>query len=237
MKAFGPQGWWPVTPPGGSAPAYEPGRYLPPGEDAAFEICAGAVLTQNTAWTNVEKALAAMRAAGLCSAAAVAACRLPRLERAVRSSGYFRQKAARLKAMSARISREHPEGLAAWFSAAGTAALRAELLSYKGVGPETADSIALYAAGKPCFVIDAYTRRMGGRYGLGRGLAYDGWKELFEGGLPPDVKMYNEYHALIVRLGKDFCRAKPLCTGCPLGPACAKRIYGHRKNRSDAGRR
>lgn len=193
-----------------------------------FEVCAGALLTQNTAWKNVEKALAGLNSAGLPSAAAIAACPLPKLERAIRSSGYFRQKARRLKAFCARILREHPEGLERWFSRTPLAELRSELLSYKGVGPETADSIALYAAGKPSFVIDAYTRRLGGRARLGRGLPYDGWKELFEGALPPDVKVYNEYHALLVKLGKDFCKkSRPRCAACPLGGLCPKHgTYG-----------
>lgn len=155
----------------------------------------------------------------------MAACPLPRLERAIRSSGYFRQKARRLRDFCRRALAEHPEGLRRWFAAAGAAGLRAELLSYKGVGPETADSMALYAAGKPSFVIDAYTRRAGGRWGLPRDLSYDGWKALFEAALPPDVKVYNEYHALLVRLGKDFCRkAKPLCGACPLRGPCGKFI-------------
>ncbi|MDA8131478.1 MAG: endonuclease III domain-containing protein [Elusimicrobia bacterium] len=190
-----------------------------------FEICAGAILTQNTAWTNVEKALAALREADLMSPRAMASCPLPRLERAVRSSGYYRQKARRLREFCRRALRDHPEGFEKWFCRASASALRAELLSYKGVGPETADSMVLYAAGKPSFVIDAYTRRMGERAGLARGLSYDGWKALFEALLPPDVKVYNEYHALLVRLGKDFCRkSKPLCARCPLGNVCRKII-------------
>ncbi len=190
-----------------------------------FEVCAGAILTQNTAWTNVEKALGALHAAGLMSPAAAAACPLPRLERAIRSSGYFRQKARRLREFCRRALREHPEGLRAWFAAAGAAELRAELLSYKGVGPETADSMVLYAAGKPSFVIDAYTRRIGERFRLARGLSYDGWKALFESALPPDVKVYNEYHALLVKLGKDLCgKTKPLCAACPLRGGCGKKL-------------
>ncbi len=103
--------------------------------------------------------------------------------------------------------------------------LRAELLSYKGVGPETADCMVLYAAGKASFVIDAYTRRIGSRLGLARGLSYEGWKALFERGLPPDVKMYNEYHALLVRLGKEICKKTgPLCPKCPLDSVCEKLI-------------
>lgn len=211
--------------------------YGAPGEKGAFEICAGAILTQNTAWTNVEKALAALHAGGLMTPAAVAACPLPRLEAAIRSSGYYKQKARRLKDFCRRVLAEHPEGLRAWFAAASPAALRAELLSHKGVGPETADSMGLYAAGKPSFVIDAYTRRMGERAGLARGLSYGAWKARFEAALPPDVKVYNEYHALIVRLAKDFCRkSKPLCGTCPLDRVCEKRIP-HGKDRRTAGRR
>ena len=164
---------------------------------------------------------------------AIASCPLPALEKALRPSGYYRQKARRLKGFCARVLREHPEGLAEWFCAAPAAALRAELLSYKGVGPETADSMVLYAAGKASFVIDAYTRRIASRAGAAEDLSYDGWKELFERGLPPDVKMYNEYHALLVKLGKDFCRKTvPLCSSCPLGAVCARKIYG--KNRKAA---
>lgn len=150
---------------------------------------------------------------------------MSRLERAARSSGCYRQKARRLKAFARRALREHPEGLAAWFAGTGKRRLREELLGYEGVGPETADSMLLYAAGKPSFVVDAYSRRLGERFGLGRGLDYDGWKSLFEEGLPSDPKMYNEYHALIVRLGKDHCRKnRPLCRTCPLGEICQKMI-------------
>ncbi len=192
-----------------------------------FEICAGAVLTQNTAWTNVEKALKALRAEGLMAPEKIASCPLPRLERALRSSGYFRQKARRLREFCRRALAEHPEGLEAWFSAARTEDLRAELLSYKGVGPETADSMALYAGAKASFVVDAYTRRIGERLGLGRGLSYGAWQELFEAALVPDVKVYNEYHALLVKLGKDFCKkSNPLCAGCPLDKACRKLVWG-----------
>jgi len=156
---------------------------------------------------------------------AMAACPLPRLRRAVRSSGYFRQKAMRLREFCRRVLAEHPEGLPAWFAAAPAADLRAELLSYDGVGPETADSMVLYAAGRPAFVIDAYTRRVGERAGLGLALSYDGWKALFEGALEPDEKVYNEYHALLVKLCKDYCgKSKPLCAACPLDEVCAKKI-------------
>ena len=214
-----------MTPGGKSVPAYTPGCYGPLSGAAMFEICVGAVLTQNTAWKNVELALGALNAAGLMRPEAMAACPLPELERAVRSSGYFRQKARRLREFCRRILREHPEGLAAWFAGAEAVELREELLGYKGIGPETADSMVLYGAGKASFVIDAYTRRAGERLGLARGLSYDGWKGRFEGALAPDVKVYNEFHALLVKLGKDFCRkSKPLCGPCPLNKVCEKRV-------------
>jgi len=206
-------------------PVYTPGLYGPRAEREAFEVCAGGILTQNTAWTNVEKALGELNAAGLLDRRRLAACPRPRLERAIRSSGYFRQKAGRLREFCRAALKEPPEGHGRWFAAAEAAALRRELLSYKGVGPETADSMVLYAAGKASFVIDAYTRRMAERAGLARGLSYDGWKALFEAALPPDVKVYNEYHALLVKLGKDFCKkTKPLCGHCPLAKVCLKLI-------------
>ncbi|MDQ7771894.1 MAG: hypothetical protein RDU13_00075 [Elusimicrobiales bacterium] len=206
------------------------------------EICAGAILTQNTAWTNVEKALAGLSGAGLLPGAGdkIAACPLPRLARLIRPSGYYRQKARRLRDFFARAAREHPAGLARWFRSSRAAALRAELLSYKGVGPETADSIVLYAAGLPSFVVDAYTRRIGSRLGLGRGGDYERWKSMFEAGLPRRPEIYNEYHALLVRLGKDFCRkSSPLCGGCPLSGEChyAGRRKDHGKDRSSARQR
>jgi len=157
---------------------------------------------------------------------ALAASRPPVLEKAVRSSGYYRQKARRLKEFCAKVLREHPGGLEQWFLSSPLPALRSGLLSYKGIGPETADSMVLYAAGKPSFVIDAYTRRIVSRVLAARDLSYDGLKRLFERGLPPDVKMYNEYHALLVRLGKEFCRkTKPLCAACPLAAVCAKTVF------------
>ncbi|HOI43720.1 MAG TPA: hypothetical protein PK523_12310, partial [Elusimicrobiales bacterium] len=152
--ASGPQGWWPVTPRGARSPVYTPSFYGPRTGAEMAEICAGAILTQNTAWTNVEKALAGLHGAGLLSAEGIAACPLPRLAALIRPSGYYRQKARRLRDFFERAGREHPEGLERWFRSDTTEGLRRELLSYKGVGPETADSIVLYAAGLPSFVID-----------------------------------------------------------------------------------
>lgn len=191
-----------------------------------LEICVGAILTQNTSWKNVEKALCALHKARTLSLKKIAACPQDTLAALIRSSGYHNQKAAKLKAFCRRISKEHPGGLKEWFLSAPAADLRAELLSYNGVGPETADSITLYAARKPVFVIDAYTRRIAARLGLGSSAAYEMWQALFERNLPRDLKMYNEYHALLVKLGKDFCRkTKPLCAGCPLDAVCAKKKH------------
>lgn len=202
------------------------------------EICAGAILTQNTAWTNVEKALEGLHGAGLLSQGGIAACRLPGLAALIKPSGYYRQKARRLKEFFARAAKEHPEGLERWFRSTPAEKLRRELLFYRGVGAETADSIVLYAAGLPSFVIDAYTRRIGERLGLGYGDDYDAWKALFEAGLPRRPEIYNEYHALLVKLGKEFCRKTiPLCCGCPLRKECdhaAGKRKDHGKGRSSA---
>ncbi len=242
LRAFGPQGWWPVTPPGSSVPVYTAEDYGPRSAAEIAEICAGAILTQNTAWTNVEKALGRLRGAGLLPGTGdkIAACPLPRLARLIRPSGCYRQKARRLGDFFSRTAQEHPEGLERWFRSAKAPELRRELLVYKGVGSETADSIVLYAAGLPSFVIDAYTRRIGQRLGLGRGEDYDGWKRIFEAGLPRRTDVYNEYHALLVRLAKEFCRkSAPLCGGCPLRKECqyAGRRKDHGKDRSPARQR
>ena len=218
LKAFGPQGWWPVTPPGASAPAYTPGLYGPPTGAGILEICAGAILTQNTSWKNVEKALEALNKARLLSMEALAASRPPVLEKAVRSSGYYRQKARRLKEFCAKVLREHPGGLEQWFLSSPLPALRSGLLSYKGIGPETADSILLYALDKSTFVIDAYTKRIFSRHGLFEASqGYESWRALFMASLKPGKALFNDYHAQIVRVAKEHCRAHRVhCDACPL---------------------
>jgi endonuclease-3 related protein len=142
----------------------------------------------------------------------------------IRSSGFYRQKAARLKIFSRYILARHPEGLRKWFAASPAEHLRAELLEIKGIGPETADSMVLYAGCKPKFVVDAYTHRIFGRLGLIPG-TYAGAQAAFEGALPRDHRVYNEYHALIVALGKDYCRkTKPRCGHCPLKNMCKGKL-------------
>jgi endonuclease III related protein len=198
FTAFGPQHWW-------------PGK-------TQFEVIVGAILTQNTAWTNVESAISNLRHAGLLSAAAIEKVPVRRLERLIRSSGYFRQKARKLKAFCEFLRAEYGGSLKRMFRTP-TIVLRQKLLGVFGVGPETADSILLYAGEHPAFVVDAYTKRMLSRHGwIDAKAKYDDVRWMFESEFPGDVKRFNEFHALIVNAGKNFCRTHdPLCGECPLG--------------------
>lgn len=202
FAAYGPQGWW-------------------PGE-SAFEVVLGAVLTQNTAWGNVERALENLKAAGVLSLRGLQALKQEELERLLRPSGTYRVKATRVRALLDYLERTYGGNLAG-LAAGDLEAVRRGLLSVPGIGPETADSILLYAAGRPTFVIDAYTRRLVGRLGLVGGNApYEKLRAFFMEHLPPDPALYGEYHALIVRHGKEHCRARrPQCDACPLLLACA----------------
>ncbi len=202
LEHFGPQHWWP-----GETP---------------FEVMVGAVLTQNTAWGNVEKAIDRLKAADALNCRAILTLADAELANLIRPAGYFNVKTKRLKALCRflveRSVAEQPEALAEQDS---LAALRHDLLAVHGIGEETADSILLYALNLPGFVIDAYTRRILGRLGLLVGTeSYSAIKALFEAELPAEVALYNEYHALIVRLAKDYCRPRPRCAGCPLHPIC-----------------
>jgi endonuclease-3 related protein len=221
LKTFGPQGWWPVCVGAGKAPVYRPLFYGPHPDKACFEICAGAILTQNTAWHNARTALVSLNKAGNLASGAISRINLNVLGRLIRSSGFYRQKAMRLKNFSLYLMSKHPEGLKKWFSLISLGELRSELLKIKGIGPETADSMILYAGCRPKFVVDAYTHRVFGRLGLISG-AYTELQTVFEEALPRDHRIYNEYHALIVALGKDYCKkTKPVCVRCPLKTMCA----------------
>ncbi len=197
FQALGPQGWW-------------------PGE-TAFEVCVGAILTQNTNWQNVERAIANLKAAGVLSPEALYDLPEEMLAEMIRPAGYFRVKARRLKNFIHFLMDRHQGDLKSLFSLPLEEA-RQQLLGVSGIGPETADSILLYAGGLPTFVIDAYTRRILLRHGLAtEELSYEDLREMFMRALPPDPKLYNEYHALLVAVGKRFCRPrKPLCATCPL---------------------
>lgn len=176
----------------------------------------GAILAQNTAWGNVERALAALKAHRLLTPGRLAAVPERRLVRLIRPSGTFRVKARRLRAFLAFLDKRYAGSLRL-LSRAPLRALRAELLAVPGIGPETADSILLYAVGRPVFVVDAYTRRVLGRHRLLRpGAGYEEVRALFERHLPSDPRLFNEYHALLVAVGKQYCRSRPRCEECPL---------------------
>jgi endonuclease-3 related protein len=184
-----------------------------------FEVIVGAILTQNTAWANVERAMENLRRAGLLTPAAMERVPLVRLARLVRPSGYFRQKAKKLKAFVRFLRQQHRGSLERMFRSS-TLELREQLLAVHGIGPETADSILLYAGGHPVFVVDAYTHRILGRHNLTDGKPdYATAQTLFETHLPRDARLYNEFHALLVNAGKNWCRKnRPRCGDCPLLP-------------------
>ena len=186
--------------------------------DSPFEICVGAILTQNTAWTNVEKAITNLKRENLLSPRRLLAADTATLEAALRPSGYFRQKAARVRLFSQHLV-DHYGGSVARMARRPLGELRTELLALNGIGPETADDILLYACEKPVFVVDAYTRRIFSRHGLVPGdIKYEGLRAFFEQHLEADVEFFKEYHGLIVWTGKDFCNSHPKCEGCPLEP-------------------
>jgi endonuclease-3 related protein len=188
--------------------------------DSALEVCLGAILTQNTAWTNAEKALAALKAEGLLTYDALRRLSQARLQRLIRPSGTYRLKAARVRAFVDFLGREYGGRVEA-MAGDEPATLRRKLLTVKGIGPETADAIALYGAGRPLFVVDAYTRRVFGRLGLLDGReSYEDVQRVFMDRLPADTALYQDYHAQIVRLAKDVCRPAPRCQACALDDVC-----------------
>jgi endonuclease-3 related protein len=181
-------------------------------------VIVGAILTQNTSWTNVERAITNLRRAALLNPAAIERAPTQKIEALIRPSGYFRQKARKLKAFCVFLRFEYGGSLKRMF-AQPTLALREKLLGVFGVGPETADSILLYAGAHPVFVVDAYAKRMLARHGwVKEDAKYKDVRWLFEKRFPGDTARFNEFHALIVQTGKTFCRTKePLCGECPLG--------------------
>ncbi len=196
FEFYGPQDWWPG--------------------DTAFEIIVGAILTQNTNWTNVEKALENLKVQRRLTPERMFQCSLEELAELIRPSGYFNVKAKRLRNFLTYLNQNYQLSLEK-LAAQPTKKLREELLSINGIGPETADSILLYAFGHQVFVIDAYTKRLLYRHGLVDASAdYHRMQNQMISALVGDTQLYNEYHALIVRLGKDYCRPKPDCDECPL---------------------
>ncbi len=200
INCYGPQHWW---------PAQEP-----------FEVIVGAILTQAAAWLNVEKAINNLKAAKALSPKALRHLSLSEVAALIHPCGYFNAKALKLKSLAHWLGEYYNDNLNKLY-ANNTQRLRQELLSIHGIGQETADSIILYAANKPIFVIDAYTRRIINRIGLAPDSnSYTAYQALFMDNLPTDAELFNEYHALLVSLGKDVCRNRPLCQQCCLNNTC-----------------
>jgi endonuclease-3 related protein len=193
---YGPQGWWPA--------------------DSRTETIVGTILVQHTAWTNVERAIANLKAEKLMDFRAIHALDHETLAQIVRPAGTPTVKARRLQAFAAWLAVRHGYVLESMLSMSKDV-LRSELLKIKGIGPETADCIMLYAAEQPAFVIDTYTRRVLSRHLLvDADWGYDRLQSFLEANLPRDVLLFNEFHALLVEVGKKHCRKTPVCVGCPL---------------------
>jgi endonuclease-3 related protein len=200
MARYGPQYWWPAP--------------------APFEIIVGAILTQSAAWLNVEKAIANLKTAGALSPEALRRLSLAEVAGLIHPCGYYNAKALKLKSFAHWLGEYYNDDLDKLF-ARDTDHLRRQLLSVHGIGEETADSIILYAASQPVFVIDAYTRRIISRIGLApNSNSYAAYQTLFMNNLPADARLFNEYHALLVCLAKDVCRNRPLCPRCCLNSIC-----------------
>ena len=199
-EAYGPQRWWPAESP--------------------FEVMVGAVLTQSAAWTNVEKAILNLKTAQVLSPDAIRNMSFSELAEYIKSSGYYNVKARKLKSLVYWFGEKYADDIGS-MAEIETQKLREELLAVYGIGPETADSIILYALGKPVFVIDAYTRRIFSRIGLiGEEDSYNDCQKLFTANLRTDTALFNEYHALIVKLAKEACNKKPACGSCCLSQIC-----------------
>lgn len=193
---YGPQYWWPG--------------------DTQIEVIVGAVLTQNTSWQNVEKAIDNLKSGRMLNLRKLVALPISELAKLIRPSGFFNIKAYRLHNLLEFICNKYQRSLKR-MSKVSTRKLRADLLSVKGIGEETADSILLYAFARPVFVVDAYTERIFSRHKFfAAKTEYSKIQTFFLNNLPKNIKIYNEYHALIVRLGKEYCRKNPNCSGCPL---------------------
>lgn len=199
LAHYGPQRWWPA--------------------DTRFEVIVGALLMQQTAWRNVAIAIKNLEAAGLLDVHAIAAASVPTLRKHVRVAGFYRTKPQRLRSFCRHLLERSAGDLDAYFRRS-TVAVRADLLAQPGVGPETADSILLYAGAHPVFVVDAYTIRIGERIGLFQTEDYAKIQRFFERRLPRDIERYREYHALLVAHAKALCRPTPRCDACPLQSNC-----------------
>lgn len=198
LESYGPQHWWPA--------------------DSPFEMMIGAILTQNTNWKNVERAIINLKSENLLNEESIADCDTPLLAEAIRPSGFYRQKAERLQLFSRFFIRH---GRTSGLKREPVNKLRNMLLQQHGIGPETADSMLLYALGKPVFVVDAYTKRIFSRIGLFSDKQdYMAVQAYFHQHLIEDLSLFQEYHALIVEHAKRFCKARPSCEACPMNTFC-----------------
>jgi len=203
LESYGSQGWWPAK--------------------TRFEVIVGAILTQNTNWKNVEAVISDLEERDLIDPKALDGIEVSELAQLIRKTGYFNQKAKKIKAFLDYF-RKYSFDLHIMMRA-DKDALRAELLDVWGIGPETADAILLYALDKPVFVVDAYTRRAFSRMGLvDSNISYEGLRAFFEQHLPPDPEFFKEFHALIDELAKRECKPKPRCRDCPIKIICARKI-------------
>ena len=208
-QAYGPRHWWP-----GETP---------------FEVMAGAILTQNTSWRNVEKAIQKLKGEGVLNPQRIHHLKKSQLAPLIKSSGYYRIKTHRLKSFVDFFFEEY-DGKVKKMGREKLGALREKLLRVKGIGPETADSILLYGLRKPIFVVDAYTKRILLRHGLiPEKVSYEEVQKLFMDHLPSDEKLFNEYHALLVHLGKTVCKKMPRCDKCPIKGVRRKALGARRK--------
>lgn len=199
-KIYGPQDWWPAESP--------------------FEVIVGAILTQNTSWKNVKKAITNLKRKKMLSPKALYNINKKELAALIKPCGYYNIKAKRLKSFIDYLFKNYNGSLNRFFSNS-TANIRKRLLSINGIGPETADSILLYAANRPVFVVDAYTKRILQRQGLIKETAaYEYVQKIFENNLPKNTRLFNEYHALLVQHGKEVCKKKPLCHSCAIHKDC-----------------
>ncbi len=200
LKHLGKQYWWPA--------------------ETEFEVIIGAILTQAAAWKNVEIAIENLKAEKILNPAGIKNTRQNQLKKLIKSAGYYNAKSRKLKEFVNFLYKNYGGDLNLLLNQPKNK-LRKDLLSIWGIGPETADSIVLYAAHKPSFVVDAYTKRIFSRLGvIDNGIDYESLKKFFENNLPENLGIYKEFHALIVELGKKNCRTKPVCGGCPFGYSC-----------------
>ncbi|MBN2517811.1 MAG: hypothetical protein JXB14_03120 [Candidatus Altiarchaeota archaeon] len=222
LEHFGFQNWWPVAGEGQTKPTYEKRKSLTEGQ--RLEICIGAILAQNTNWKNVDRVLGDMHGKGLMDLGRLRRLDEKKLASIIRPSGYYNQKAKKLRTFLDFLFKEYG-GNVEDFRKVDIDELRAQLRSLWGIGEETADCILLYAAEKPSFVIDAYTKRVFSRMGMLDGIAgYADFKAFFENNLPKDILVYKEFHALIDELAKNYCAVRPRCDSCPVADHCARKI-------------